>query len=60
MKKMFRFIKEARGELKKVSWPTWEDVSRSTVVVFITVIIFTVLIYFSDEAISYVVTKVLG
>ncbi|MDH5717113.1 MAG: preprotein translocase subunit SecE [Spirochaetia bacterium] len=60
MKSMFRFLKEARGELKKVSWPQWEEVSRSTTVVFATVVFCTLLIYFADEAIGYLITKVLG
>lgn len=60
MKKMITFLKEARAELKKVTWPTWEDVSSSTIVVFIAVIVFTLFIFLLDKVISGVVTKVLG
>lgn len=58
--KLVSFLKEARSELKKVTWPTWEEVNRSTIVVFVTVIFFTLFVYFADEAISFVVEKVLG
>ncbi len=60
MKKMVQFLKEARAELRKVTWPTWDDVTRSTVVVFVTVIIFTLFIYFVDDAVNFVIGKVLG
>jgi len=53
-------LSEARSELKKVSWPDWEEVNRSTIVVFVAIIIFTLFIYFADKAISLVVEKVLG
>lgn len=60
MKKLIAFLKEARAELKKVTWPTWEDVSSSTIVVFIAVIVFTLFIFVLDKAIAAVVTRVLG
>lgn len=59
MKRLWNFLKEAREELKKVTWPTWDDVTRSTVVVFIAVILFTLFIYGADELISLVLDKVL-
>ena len=60
MKRLIRFLKEARTELKKVTWPTAEDVRRSTVVVFLTVVIFTVFIFMADKAINILLVKVLG
>lgn len=60
MKKIVNFLKEARAELKKVTWPSWEDVNRSTIVVFVTVIVLTFFIYFADKAVSFVMEKVLG
>ena len=60
MGKIFSFLKEARAELQKVTWPSWEEVNRSTVVVFIAVVLFTLFIYLADVGISYIMTKVLG
>jgi preprotein translocase subunit SecE len=57
---MINFFKEAWGELKKVKWPTRDEVSRSTVVVFVTVIIFTLFVLVADKSISYILEKVLG
>ena len=60
MKRFIQFLKEARAELRKVSWPTWDDVTRSTVVVFVTVVLFTLFVYFVDDSISFILEKVLG
>ncbi len=43
MKKLLIFVKECRLELKKVSWPTREDVLQSTKVVLVSVVFFAVL-----------------
>lgn len=60
MKKLFRFLKEAKAELKKVSWPSWNEVTQSTTVVFVVVIIFTVFIYLVDKGISSIIEGLLG
>ena len=40
MKKIVKFLKETKRELKKVSWPTKKQVTKlTTVVVFITLVV---------------------
>jgi preprotein translocase subunit SecE len=39
MKKIIRFFKESYGELKKVTWPSREEVAASTRVVLVSVIL---------------------
>ena len=39
MKKIIRFFKESFAELKKVTWPSREEVASSTKVVLISVIL---------------------
>jgi preprotein translocase subunit SecE len=46
------FIRDVRGELKKVAWPTRPEVATSTVVVLLAVIFMTVLIFFLDLGFS--------
>ena len=46
------FVREVRGELKKVAWPTKAEVITSTIVVLVAVIIMTVLIFGLDWAFS--------
>jgi len=60
MKKLFGFLSEVQGEFKKVSWPTWEEVNRSTIVVFVAVVLMTLFIYAADRTVNYIVIKVLG
>lgn len=42
------FIQECKAELEKVQWPTREEVVSSTVVVLITVAIFSTFLSLSD------------
>jgi preprotein translocase subunit SecE len=39
MKKIIQFFKESLAELKKVTWPTREEVASSTKVVLVSVIL---------------------
>lgn len=60
MKRIWQFLVEARAELRKATWPSWDDVSRSTLVVFVTVIFFAVLIYAVDGGIDRVFRTIIG
>jgi len=60
MKRIWQFLVEARAELRKATWPSWDDVSRSTLVVFVTVIIFAVLVYAVDGGIDRVFRVIIG
>ncbi|BDA79134.1 MULTISPECIES: preprotein translocase subunit SecE [Leptospira] len=42
------FIQECKAELEKVHWPTRQEVVSSTIVVLVTVIIFSVFLSTSD------------
>ena len=44
MKKIIQFFKDSYAELKKVVWPSREEVSASTKVVIVSVIIFAVVL----------------
>jgi len=46
------FVREVRGELKKVAWPTKAEVVTSTIVVLMAVIIMTLLIFGMDLGFS--------
>ena len=45
---LFRKLKEAWSELKKVTWPTFGNVVKKTGVVILVVLIFTVVIFGID------------
>lgn len=48
MKKLIRFVKESYGELKKVVWPSREDVISSVKVVIVSTIIFALVLGLVD------------
>jgi len=45
-----QFLREVRGELRKVAWPTKEEVRKYSIVVFITVVVFTAFVATLDYA----------
>ena len=48
MKKLFRYFKECRLEMKKVAWPNRATILSSTKLVLITTIIFAILLGLVD------------
>ena len=48
MKKLFRYLKETRLELKKVIWPNRETVVASTKVVLVSTLIFALVLGLVD------------
>ena len=47
-------------EMKKVSWPTRQEAWNSTVVVIVTVLIFTIILFTFDVVLSKILTLVFG
>ncbi len=57
MNKIRLYIQEASNELlHKVSWPTWEELQSSLVVVLVASLIFSLLIYAMDLAFSNILS----
>ena len=48
MKKIIQFVKESYAELRKVIWPTREEVVSSTKVVLVSVAIISVALWLVD------------
>ena len=57
--KLINFIKEARAELKKVTWPNKKQLISSTIVVLITVALVAVFLGVVDLIFSRLVTIIL-
>jgi len=36
-----QYLREVRGEMRKVAWPTWPEVRKYSIVVLVTVVLFT-------------------
>jgi preprotein translocase subunit SecE len=54
------YVAETREELKKCTWPSFEELKGSTVVVMITLALLGVLTFALDVAVSYLVRWILG
>jgi len=54
------FLSETRTELKKVTWPTREELRESTIVVIVSTFIVTIFVGVVDQIISRIVQLVLG
>ena len=54
------FLQQVRGEMRKVSWPTWDDLRRSTFVITVFVAIIGVIIGVMDSAFSLILIKWFG
>jgi preprotein translocase subunit SecE len=58
--KIIRFLKEAKSELKKVTWPTRKQTLASTSVVIIVVVIVSIFLGIVDFGLAKVIRLVLG
>lgn len=52
------YIREVRVEVRKVSWPTWEDLRKSTLVIIVIVVIVGAIIGLMDVLFSWVLIDV--
>jgi preprotein translocase subunit SecE len=57
-KRFFNFLKEVRAEVKKVSWPSRNEVYSTTLVVIIAMFFFGFYLYFMDAIFSWVLLKI--
>ena len=54
------FLRQVRSESKKVTWPSRQETTVSTIAVFIMVFIASVFLYFSDQLIAVVIRFIMG
>ena len=59
MKKIIKFIQESIAELKKVVWPTRDDVVAQTIVVVVGLVIVSVILTVVDFAGLQIVSKII-
>ncbi len=55
-----QYINETRTELKKVTWPSREEIKQSTRVVIIATVLMTVFIGAVDQILSRIIKLVFG
>ncbi len=52
------YLREVRVEVRKVSWPTWEDLQKSTLVIIVIVVIVGAIIGLMDLLFQWVLIDV--
>lgn len=54
------FLKQVRSEARKITWPTRQEVTVSTIGVFVMVFIAALFLYFSDQVIAWAVRLIIN
>jgi len=54
------FVRQVRAEMQKVTWPSRQETTISTIAVFIMVTIASLFLFVSDQVIAYVIRFILG
>jgi preprotein translocase subunit SecE len=57
-KRLGNFLRDVRAELKKVTWPSKNEVVSTTIVVVAATIFFGFYLFFMDVIFSWVITQV--
>ena len=57
-RRFINFLKETRTELKKVTWPSRNEVTSTTIVVIIATVFFGFYLFFMDIIFSWVITQI--
>ena len=57
-KKLGNFLKDVRAELKKVTWPSKNEVTSTTIVVIAATVFFGFYLFFMDVIFSWVISQV--
>ena len=60
IKQFIDFVKEAKEELRKVTWPDRDEVTSFTIVVVITVIMISLFLWLIDSALMRLIKVVMG
>ena len=48
------FLRDVQGEIRKVTWPTWEELKKATTVIVIFVILLGLVIGLMDSVLQFV------
>ena len=53
-------IKDARSEIRRVVWPTRDEVLQTTMIVLVLVLVFALILWLLDSGLSWLVSSVIG
>jgi preprotein translocase subunit SecE len=55
--RLLQFLRDVRAEMKRVSWPSLNDVKNTTIITIIAVIFFAVYLFVVDQAWAFLLTQ---
>jgi preprotein translocase subunit SecE len=58
--KIVKFLKETRAEMRKVTWPTRDELVGSTKIVIIATLVVTLFIGIIDQILTLIIRRLLG
>ena len=59
MRKFINYLKESYSEMtKKVSWPSWDKLQNSAIVVMVASVIFAIVIFAMDFAFQHLMSAI--
>ncbi|MEZ5552179.1 MAG: preprotein translocase subunit SecE [Pseudomonadales bacterium] len=53
-------IKESRSEIRRVVWPSWDETTQTTMIVLVLVLVFSLILWLLDSALSWLVSIIIG
>ena len=53
-------MKESRSEIRRVVWPTRQETLQTTMVVLVLILVFALILWLLDSALSWLVSTVIG
>jgi len=57
-KRVIPFLKDVRAELKKVTWPSRNEVTSTTIIVIIAIVFFGFYLFFMDVVFSWLLSQI--
>lgn len=57
-KRFWTFLKDAKAELKKVTWPSRKEVTSTTIVVIVATVFFGFFLFAMDVVFSWAITEI--
>ncbi|MBU0799627.1 MAG: preprotein translocase subunit SecE [Alphaproteobacteria bacterium] len=54
------FLRQVKAEIKKITWPTRQETTVSTIAVFIMVVVAAIFLFVADQVMAFAVQMILN
>lgn len=54
------YVRQVRSEMQKVTWPTRQELTTSTIAVFVMVVLAAIFLFVADQILAFGVNAILG